>query len=96
MPIILAIETSSELASCALLNSAAGADVPVLTRESSGVRTHSQSVLPMVQALLADAGIALADCDAIAFGAGPGSFTGVRTAWRRVSHSARRSPCCRS
>jgi tRNA threonylcarbamoyladenosine biosynthesis protein TsaB len=80
MPIILAIETSSELASCALLNSAAGADVPVLTRESSGVRTHSQSVLPMVQALLADAGIALADCDAIAFGAGPGSFTGVRTA----------------
>ena len=52
MPIILAIETSSELASCALLNSAAGADAPVLTRESSGVRTHSQSVLPMVQDLL--------------------------------------------
>ena len=84
MPIILAIETSSELASCALLNSADGAATPgstcVLTRESSGVRTHSQSVLPMVQALLRDAGIALADCDAIAFGAGPGSFTGVRTA----------------
>jgi tRNA threonylcarbamoyladenosine biosynthesis protein TsaB len=80
MPIILAIETSSELASCALLNSADGADTPVLTRETSGVRTHSQSVLPMVQELLRDAGIALADCDAIAFGAGPGSFTGVRTA----------------
>jgi tRNA threonylcarbamoyladenosine biosynthesis protein TsaB len=80
MPIILAIETSSELASCALLNSADGADTPVLTRESSGVRTHSQSVLPMVQELLRDAGIGLADCDAIAFGAGPGSFTGVRTA----------------
>jgi tRNA threonylcarbamoyladenosine biosynthesis protein TsaB len=77
MPIILAIETSSELASCALLNSAAG---PVLTRESSGVRTHSQAVLPMVQDLLREAGVALADCDAIAFGAGPGSFTGVRTA----------------
>ena len=80
MPIILAIETSSELASCALLNSAAGADATVLTRESSGVRTHSQSVLPMVQDLLLEAGIVLADCDAIAFGAGPGSFTGVRTA----------------
>jgi tRNA threonylcarbamoyladenosine biosynthesis protein TsaB len=77
MPIILAIETSSELASCALLN---GTDAAVLTRESADVRTHSQAVLPMVQELLRDAGIALADCDAIAFGAGPGSFTGVRTA----------------
>jgi tRNA threonylcarbamoyladenosine biosynthesis protein TsaB len=75
MPIILAIETSSELASCALLNG-----TMLLARCSSGVRTHSQSILPMVQELLAEAGIALGDCDAIAFGAGPGSFTGVRTA----------------
>jgi tRNA threonylcarbamoyladenosine biosynthesis protein TsaB len=75
MPIILAIETSSELASCALLRGET-----VISRESSGVRTHSQSVLPMVQELLAEAGIRLADCDAVAFGAGPGSFTGVRTA----------------
>jgi len=75
MPIILAIETSSELASCALLHGD-----QVLSRSSSGVRTHSQSVLPMIQELLAEAGIALKDCDAIAFGAGPGSFTGVRTA----------------
>jgi len=76
MAIILAIETSSELASCALLTN----DGAVLARESSGVRTHSQSVLPMVQELLREAGIRLADCDAVAFGAGPGSFTGVRTA----------------
>ncbi|MFA9216034.1 MAG: tRNA (adenosine(37)-N6)-threonylcarbamoyltransferase complex dimerization subunit type 1 TsaB [Sphingomonadaceae bacterium] len=75
MPIILAIETSSELASCALLR-----DGVVLSRSSSGVRTHSQSILPMIQELLAEAGIALKDCDAIAFGSGPGSFTGVRTA----------------
>ncbi|WP_296944766.1 tRNA (adenosine(37)-N6)-threonylcarbamoyltransferase complex dimerization subunit type 1 TsaB [uncultured Massilia sp.] len=82
MPIILAIETSSELASCALLNTTAGSapDAVPAARETSGVRTHSQSVLPMVQELLRDAGLALADCDAIAFGAGPGSFTGVRTA----------------
>jgi len=83
MPIILAIETSSELASCALFNSDAtttGAPATVLARESSGVRTHSQSVLPMVQELLREAGVRLADCDAVAFGAGPGSFTGVRTA----------------
>jgi tRNA threonylcarbamoyladenosine biosynthesis protein TsaB len=75
MSIILAIETSSEMASCALLRGDT-----VIARESSGVRTHSQSILPMVQELLAEAGIGLKDCDAIAFGAGPGSFTGVRTA----------------
>ncbi len=75
MPIILAIETSSELASCALLNGET-----LISRSSSGVRTHSQAILPMVQELLAEAGIALAQCDAIAFGSGPGSFTGVRTA----------------
>ena len=75
MSIILSIETSSELASVALLRGET-----VTSRVSSGVRTHSQSVLPMIQELLAEAGIALKDCDAIAFGAGPGSFTGVRTA----------------
>ena len=75
MPTILAIETSSELASVALLRGET-----VISRMSSGVRTHSQSVLPMIQELLAEAGIALKDCDAIAFGSGPGSFTGVRTA----------------
>ena len=75
MPTILAVETSTELASVALLQ-----NDRLLAREASQVQTHSQSLLPMVQALLADAGIRLADCDAIAFGAGPGSFTGVRTA----------------
>lgn len=75
MPSILAIETSSELASAALLYQG-----QVLARETAGVQTHSQTLLPMVQVLLAEAGITLAQCDAIAFGAGPGSFTGVRTA----------------
>lgn len=75
MSIILAIETSSELASCALLSGDS-----VVARESDGVRTHSQSLLPMVQELLTESGLRLEQVDAIAFGAGPGSFTGVRTA----------------
>ena len=75
MRTILAIETSSELASAALSYKG-----QVISRETSGVHTHSQTVLPMVQELLAQAGMPLSQCDAIAFGAGPGSFTGVRTA----------------
>ncbi|RZI41938.1 tRNA (adenosine(37)-N6)-threonylcarbamoyltransferase complex dimerization subunit type 1 TsaB [Herbaspirillum sp. HC18] len=75
MPTILAIETSSELASVALLHNG-----QLISHEAAGVQTHSQTVLPMVQALLAQAGLVLSQCDAIAFGAGPGSFTGVRTA----------------
>ena len=74
-PTIVAIETSTELASVAVLHRG-----QLLSRESSGAQTHSASVLPMLQALLKEAGITLAGCDALAFGCGPGSFTGVRTA----------------
>jgi tRNA threonylcarbamoyladenosine biosynthesis protein TsaB len=75
MSTLLALETSTETASVALLH-----DGALHCLESSGVQTHSQSVLPMVQQLLAGCGLAMKDCAAIAFGAGPGSFTGVRTA----------------
>lgn len=75
MSTIIAIETSTELASAALLH-----DGQVLARETSGAQTHSQTILPMVQSLLAVAGVPLFACNAIAYGAGPGSFTGVRTA----------------
>ncbi len=75
MPTILALETSSEIASVALLHHG-----QTFVRETAGVQTHSQSILPMVQDVLKEAGLNLTGCDAIAFGAGPGSFTGVRTA----------------
>ncbi len=74
-PTLVSIETSTELASVALLHQGS-----MLSRESSGAQTHSATVLPMLQNLLNEAGIALADCDALAYGCGPGSFTGVRTA----------------
>lgn len=75
MSTILAIETSADLASAALLQ-----DGGMLVRESAGVQTHSQTILPLVQELLREAGMSLKQCDALAFGCGPGSFTGVRTA----------------
>lgn len=87
-PTIVAIETSTELATVALLHHG-----QLRSGESSGVQTHSASVLPMLQGLLAEAGITLADVDALAFGCGPGSFTGVRTACGLVQGLAVGAQC---
>lgn len=72
---LLAFDTSTRWLSVACL--AGGAWV---TRDEPAGQAHSERLLPLVDAVLADAGVALADLDAIAFGAGPGSFTGVRIA----------------
>jgi tRNA threonylcarbamoyladenosine biosynthesis protein TsaB len=74
-PTLIAIETSTDLASVALLRAN-----QLTYRESQGSQTHSQTVLRLLQALLEEAQLDLIHCDALAFGAGPGSFTGVRTA----------------
>lgn len=75
MTLLLAIETSTEMASVALLS-----ERGLICRELAGVQTHSQGVLPAIQEILQEACITLRQCDAIAFGCGPGAFTGVRTA----------------
>lgn len=76
---LLAIETSTELASVSLLIHS-GSDSRCLSRELSGVQTHSHGLLPAIQALLQEAAIDITQIDALAFGCGPGAFTGVRTA----------------
>lgn len=76
MPIIIAFETAFEIASVSLLLE----NGEITTRRSKGVANHSQFLLPMIQSVLGEANIRLSDCDAIAFGCGPGSFTGIRTA----------------
>jgi tRNA threonylcarbamoyladenosine biosynthesis protein TsaB len=72
---LLALETSTEFCSVALL----GAD-GLHWREVSAGRTHSDILLDMVDQQLLACGVQLQDIDGIAFGAGPGSFTGVRIA----------------
>ncbi|MBV2132824.1 tRNA (adenosine(37)-N6)-threonylcarbamoyltransferase complex dimerization subunit type 1 TsaB [Pseudomonas sp. MAP12] len=75
MTTLLALDTATEACSVALLH-----EGRVFSRYEVIPRLHAQRVLPMVQELLAEAGIALAAVQAIAFGRGPGAFTGVRIA----------------
>jgi tRNA threonylcarbamoyladenosine biosynthesis protein TsaB len=72
---ILSIETACEHGSVALLY-----DGELLVRRIQGAANHSEAVLRDLRELLSEAGIAPAQLDAIAFGAGPGAFTGLRLA----------------
>jgi len=70
---LLALDASTENCSLALW-----LDGEVMSRQEIAGQRHSDLLLPMLEALLGDAGISLNALDGIAFGEGPGSFTGLR------------------
>jgi tRNA threonylcarbamoyladenosine biosynthesis protein TsaB len=72
---ILAIETSTDACSAALLN-----DSALHEEFQIAPQQHTKIILPMIDKLMQQAKLDLKNLDAIAFGYGPGSFTGVRLA----------------
>ncbi|MCM2130133.1 tRNA (adenosine(37)-N6)-threonylcarbamoyltransferase complex dimerization subunit type 1 TsaB [Larsenimonas rhizosphaerae] len=75
MSILLALDASSSACSVALW-----LDGQVYSDHVIAPREHTRRLMPMVDALLAEAGITPAHLDALAYGRGPGSFTGIRIA----------------
>jgi tRNA threonylcarbamoyladenosine biosynthesis protein TsaB len=73
-PLLLAVESASSDASVALLRG----ETEVASRSVAQDRPASELLLPTILALLHDAGVEIADVEAFAVSAGPGSFTGLR------------------
>ncbi|CAM3810604.1 tRNA (adenosine(37)-N6)-threonylcarbamoyltransferase complex dimerization subunit type 1 TsaB [Parendozoicomonas haliclonae] len=79
MALILSLDTATEACSAALYDTNSSAEAiqeiyEVIPRE------HSQRLLPMIDELLSAQGVKRSEIDALAFGRGPGAFTGVRIA----------------
>ena len=72
-PTILALDTATEACSVALLHQG-----NITFEDELSPRTHTQRILPMVDGLLKNANLSIKGVDYLAFGRGPGSFTGVR------------------
>jgi len=76
---LLAFDTSTELISIALTRVVDGV-TRVWQHTGAGGAQASSALIPAIETLMAEAGLEFGELDAIAFGRGPGSFTGLRTA----------------
>ena len=76
---LLAFDTSTELISIAVTRPVGGV-AQVWQHTGAGGAQASSGLIPAIEQLMADAGLRFDELDAIAFGQGPGSFTGLRTA----------------
>ncbi|MGR3807960.1 tRNA threonylcarbamoyladenosine biosynthesis protein TsaB [Pasteurella testudinis DSM 23072] len=70
---LLALDTATEACSVALWHHG-----EILAQDELSPKAHTRRILPMIDEILAEAGIGLKQVDALVFGRGPGSFTGVR------------------
>jgi tRNA threonylcarbamoyladenosine biosynthesis protein TsaB len=86
--ISLALDTTTDRLSVAL----GRPGQPVQERRVDGARRHAAALLPLIEGLLGDAGIGLADVDRIALADGPGGFTGLRVGAALVKALARGRP----
>ncbi len=75
---ILAIDTTGKTASVCVAKKEDGVLSPLSLRTTNCGYTHSETLLPMIDGCLADAGLSTSDISTLAVSAGPGSFTGVR------------------
>ena len=71
---LLAVETTAAIASAALLQDG----MLIAEREADAGKKHAETLLPLIDALLEENGVTIAQIDLFAVDVGPGSFTGVR------------------